>query len=159
MENKESGNLNNNGTDHKLDVDEVIAAEAATTEEFNAMIAKASESVAETASVSNLGNEQPVEDDMESIDEGEKIIRLLKENDSYLPYYDKSDPDEIYSFFSMSNVSSLKSLFCDNVSSSTSEVILSFLVAGAESSSAPTTLVMYSLLSKYFLKSSITGTY
>ena len=35
-------------------------------------------------------------------DEGEKIIRLLKENDGYLPYYDKSEPDDIYSFFSMS---------------------------------------------------------
>ena len=35
-------------------------------------------------------------------DEGEKIIRLLKENDGYLPYYDKSDPEEIYSFFAMS---------------------------------------------------------
>ncbi|MBL0144673.1 MAG: RNA-binding protein [Chitinophagaceae bacterium] len=35
-------------------------------------------------------------------DEGEKIIRLLKEHNGYLPYYDKSDPDEIYSFFSMS---------------------------------------------------------
>lgn len=35
-------------------------------------------------------------------DEGEKILRLLKENDGYLPYYDKSDPEEIYSFFGMS---------------------------------------------------------
>jgi predicted RNA-binding protein (virulence factor B family) len=35
-------------------------------------------------------------------DEAEKIIRLLKENDGYLPYYDKSDPEEIYSFFGMS---------------------------------------------------------
>lgn len=35
-------------------------------------------------------------------DESEKIIRLLKENNGYLPYYDKSDPDEIYAFFSMS---------------------------------------------------------
>lgn len=35
-------------------------------------------------------------------DEAEKIIRLLKENDGYLPYYDKSDPDEIYEFFGMS---------------------------------------------------------
>ena len=35
-------------------------------------------------------------------EEGEKIIRLLKENDGYLPYYDKSEPDDIYSFFSMS---------------------------------------------------------
>lgn len=35
-------------------------------------------------------------------DEGEKIIRLLKENDGYLPYHDKSDPEEIYSFFGMS---------------------------------------------------------
>lgn len=34
--------------------------------------------------------------------EGEKILRLLKENDGYLPYHDKSDPEEIYSFFSMS---------------------------------------------------------
>ena len=35
-------------------------------------------------------------------DEGEKILRLLKENDGYLPYHDKSSPEEIYSFFSMS---------------------------------------------------------
>lgn len=35
-------------------------------------------------------------------DESEKIIRLLKENNGYLPYHDKSDPDEIYAFFSMS---------------------------------------------------------
>jgi len=35
-------------------------------------------------------------------DEGEKILRLLKENDGYLPYYDKSDPEEIYNFFGMS---------------------------------------------------------
>ncbi len=34
--------------------------------------------------------------------ESEKILRLLKENNGYLPYYDKSDPEEIYSFFSMS---------------------------------------------------------
>ncbi len=35
-------------------------------------------------------------------DESEKILRLLKENDGYLPYYDKSDPEEIYIFFGMS---------------------------------------------------------
>ncbi len=35
-------------------------------------------------------------------EEGEKIIRLLKENDGYLPYYDKSDAEEIYAFFGMS---------------------------------------------------------
>lgn len=35
-------------------------------------------------------------------DEAEKILRLLKENNGYLPYYDKSDPEEIYSFFGMS---------------------------------------------------------
>ncbi len=35
-------------------------------------------------------------------DEGEKIIRLLKENEGYLPYYDKSDPEAIYAFFGMS---------------------------------------------------------
>lgn len=34
--------------------------------------------------------------------EAEKILRLLKENDGYLPYHDKSDPEEIYEFFSMS---------------------------------------------------------
>ena len=34
--------------------------------------------------------------------ESEKILRLLKENNGYLPYYDKSDPEEIYSFFGMS---------------------------------------------------------
>lgn len=35
-------------------------------------------------------------------EEGDKIIRLLKENDGYLPYYDKSDAEEIYAFFGMS---------------------------------------------------------
>lgn len=35
-------------------------------------------------------------------DETGKIIRLLKENDGFLPYHDKSDPEEIYSFFGMS---------------------------------------------------------
>ncbi len=35
-------------------------------------------------------------------DEGEKVLRLLKENNGYLPYHDKSDPEEIHSFFGMS---------------------------------------------------------
>ena len=35
-------------------------------------------------------------------DETQKILRLLHENDGYLPYYDKSDPEAIYSFFGMS---------------------------------------------------------
>jgi predicted RNA-binding protein (virulence factor B family) len=35
-------------------------------------------------------------------DETEKIIRLLKENQGFLPYHDKSDPEEIYSYFGMS---------------------------------------------------------
>ncbi len=35
-------------------------------------------------------------------DEGEKILRLLRENNGYLPYHDKSSPEEIYSFFDMS---------------------------------------------------------
>lgn len=35
-------------------------------------------------------------------DETGKILRLLKENDGYLPYHDKSDPEEIYTFFGMS---------------------------------------------------------
>lgn len=34
--------------------------------------------------------------------ETEKILRLLKENNGYLPYYDKSSPEDIYSFFGMS---------------------------------------------------------
>jgi predicted RNA-binding protein (virulence factor B family) len=34
--------------------------------------------------------------------ETEKVLRLLKENNGYLPYHDKSDPEEIYSFFGMS---------------------------------------------------------
>lgn len=34
--------------------------------------------------------------------ETEKIIRLLKENKGFLPYHDKSDPEDIYSFFGMS---------------------------------------------------------
>lgn len=35
-------------------------------------------------------------------DETDKIIRLLKENNNYLPYYDKSSPEDIYDFFGMS---------------------------------------------------------
>ena len=35
-------------------------------------------------------------------DESEKIVRLLKENNGYLPYHDRSDPEDIYSFFGMS---------------------------------------------------------
>jgi predicted RNA-binding protein (virulence factor B family) len=35
-------------------------------------------------------------------DESEKILRLLNENNGFLNYNDKSDPDEIYSFFEMS---------------------------------------------------------
>ena len=35
-------------------------------------------------------------------DESEKILRLLRENNGYLPYFDKSSPEEIYDFFGMS---------------------------------------------------------
>ncbi len=35
-------------------------------------------------------------------DEAGKVLRLLKENNGYLPYNDKSDPEDIYSFFGMS---------------------------------------------------------
>jgi predicted RNA-binding protein (virulence factor B family) len=35
-------------------------------------------------------------------DETEKVIRLLQENNGYLPYNDKSAPEEIYEFFGMS---------------------------------------------------------
>ncbi len=35
-------------------------------------------------------------------DEAAKILRLLQEHDGYLPYHDKSDPQEIYDFFGMS---------------------------------------------------------
>ncbi|HEU4554119.1 MAG TPA: S1-like domain-containing RNA-binding protein [Chitinophaga sp.] len=35
-------------------------------------------------------------------DEGAKILRLLRENNGYLPYHDKSDPEAIYAFFGMS---------------------------------------------------------
>ena len=35
-------------------------------------------------------------------DETQKILRLLNENNGYLPYYDKTSPEEIYSFFGMS---------------------------------------------------------
>lgn len=35
-------------------------------------------------------------------DEAGKILRLLNENNGYLPYHDKSDPEEIYDFFGMS---------------------------------------------------------
>jgi hypothetical protein len=35
-------------------------------------------------------------------DEAEKILRLLNENNGYLPYHDKSTPEEIYAFFNIS---------------------------------------------------------
>lgn len=35
-------------------------------------------------------------------DEAQKIMRLLRESNGYLPYHDKSDPEEIYNFFGMS---------------------------------------------------------
>ena len=35
-------------------------------------------------------------------DEAEKVLRLLKENNGYLPYHDKSEPEAIYDFFGMS---------------------------------------------------------
>jgi len=35
-------------------------------------------------------------------DEAGKVIRLLEENNGYLPYNDKSSPEDIYSFFGMS---------------------------------------------------------
>ena len=34
--------------------------------------------------------------------ETDKIMRLLEENNGYLPFHDKSDPQEIYDFFGMS---------------------------------------------------------
>ena len=37
--------------------------------------------------------------------EAEKIMRLLQENNGYLPYHDKSSPEEIYTFFGMSKKS------------------------------------------------------
>lgn len=35
-------------------------------------------------------------------DAADKVLRLLRENKGRLPYHDKSDPEEIYSFFGMS---------------------------------------------------------
>ncbi|MEP7251393.1 MAG: S1-like domain-containing RNA-binding protein [Ginsengibacter sp.] len=35
-------------------------------------------------------------------DEAGKVLRLLRESDGYLPYHDKSSPEEIYTFFGMS---------------------------------------------------------
>jgi predicted RNA-binding protein (virulence factor B family) len=35
-------------------------------------------------------------------DTSEKVLRLLQENAGFLPYHDKSDPEDIYSFFAMS---------------------------------------------------------
>jgi uncharacterized protein len=37
--------------------------------------------------------------------EADKIMRLLIENNGYLPYHDKSNPEEIYAFFGMSKKS------------------------------------------------------
>jgi predicted RNA-binding protein (virulence factor B family) len=47
-------------------------------------------------------------------DEAGKILRLLNENNGYLPYHDRSNPEEIYEFFGMSKKSfkmSVGSLF------------------------------------------------
>ena len=35
-------------------------------------------------------------------DEAGKVLRLLRENSGYLPYNDKSKPEDIYDFFGMS---------------------------------------------------------
>ena len=35
-------------------------------------------------------------------DETAKVLRFLRENNGYLPYHDKSSPEDIYSFFGMS---------------------------------------------------------
>lgn len=35
-------------------------------------------------------------------DASDKVLRLLRESDGYLPYYDKSSPEDIYSYFKMS---------------------------------------------------------
>jgi predicted RNA-binding protein (virulence factor B family) len=35
-------------------------------------------------------------------EEKDKILALLQDNNGYLPYYDKSAPEEIYAFFGMS---------------------------------------------------------
>ena len=35
-------------------------------------------------------------------DETSKVLRLLRENNGYLPYNDKSDPEDIYEYFGMS---------------------------------------------------------
>lgn len=35
-------------------------------------------------------------------DEAGKVLRLLSENNGFLPYHDKSDPESIYNFFGMS---------------------------------------------------------
>lgn len=35
-------------------------------------------------------------------DESGKVLRLLREHNGYLPFHDKSDPEEIYAFFGMS---------------------------------------------------------
>jgi uncharacterized protein len=34
--------------------------------------------------------------------ESDKVIRLLRENENFLPFHDKSDPEDIYRFFQMS---------------------------------------------------------
>jgi predicted RNA-binding protein (virulence factor B family) len=35
-------------------------------------------------------------------DEADKIVELLEANAGFLPYHDRSDPDDIYAFFGMS---------------------------------------------------------
>ena len=75
MENKDSVNLNSNGEEHKPEVNEVIAAEAASNEEFNEMMAKASESVSEMPLNNEVDEQGPLESEGEAIDEGAKIMQ------------------------------------------------------------------------------------
>ena len=44
-------------------------------------------------------------------DETEKILRLLNENNGFLPYHDKSAPEEIYEFFREAATDSAKDAY------------------------------------------------
>ena len=60
-------------------------------------------------------------------DEAGKILRLLQENNGYLPYHDKSTPEEIYAFFGMS-----KKVFKMTIGALYKQHLISFAKAGIQ---------------------------
>ena len=74
MENIEPVEHGSNGEEKKLEVNDVIAAEAKSSDEFNELIAKVSESVSESA-ITNLLEEDGNEDNFSVTDESNKLLQ------------------------------------------------------------------------------------